>query len=145
MNKRIAFGCIGPILVIPLLLVLLLWSMFGDRSSYQTKLDSYPLLPKTASDITVYENKNISGYFVTDFKIIEREFVLFATEQHWDLRPISAPASIIQAIDYHEGNLYKTREITNGLYYSKRAGNGGGVTVAYDRDAGRAYIESSRR
>ena len=145
MNKRIAFGCLVPILAISLLIVLLLWAMFGDRSSYQAKLGSHPNLPSTASDITIYQNRNITGQFVTDFKIAEHDFTSFAAEHHWDLRPISAPETVFQAISFHERRPNKKKEIVNGLFYSKRAANGGGVTVAYDRDAGRGYIESSSR
>ena len=145
MNRRIAYGCLAPVLVILLLLGLLGWAMFGDRSSFQTKLDSHPNLPTTASDITLYQNRNITGNFVADFKISERDFVSFAAEHHWHLQPISAPETVFQAIAFHEGRLNDKKEIVNGLFYSKRAGNGGGVTVAYDRVAGRGYVESSSR
>jgi|GEM_PF-6208364 len=145
MNKRIAYGCLAPVLVIFLLLGFLFWGMFGDRSSFQTKIDSYPNLPTTASDITIYQNRNITGDFVADFKIKEHDFVSFATEHHWDLRSISAPESVFQAIAFHEGEPNNKKEIVNGLFYSRRASNGGGVTIAYDRDAGRGYIESSAR
>ena len=119
--------------------------MFGDRSSFQTGLDRYEGLPHTASDITIYENKNMSGVFIADFKIAERDFVSFAATQHWSLEPISGSASVFQAKAFHEGRSNDKKEISDALYYSKRAGNGGGVTVAYDRKDGRGYIDSSSR
>ena len=145
MNKRIAYGCLCPVLVLLLLLGLLFWAMFGDRSSYQTKLNSHPKLPTTASDITIYQNKNITGNFDADFRISEHDFASFAAEHNWDLQPISEPMSIRHAKACHEGEPNDMKEITNGLYYSKRAANGGGVTMAYDRDSGRGYIDSSSR
>src|SRR6266576_2026410 len=57
------------------------WVIFGHRSSFQTGLDTYEGLPQTASDITIYENKNMSGIFIADFKIAEHDFVSFAATQ----------------------------------------------------------------
>ena len=120
------------------------WAMFGDRASFHTGLDSYEGLPHTASDISIYENKNMSGIFA-DFKIAEHDFVSFAATQHWSLQPISGSASVFQAKAFHEGRSNDKKEVIDGLYYSKRAGNGGGVTVAYDRKDGHGYIDSSSR
>ena len=124
---------------------LLYWAMFGDRSSFQTGISSYKGLPPTASDITIYREKNISGTFVADFKIAEHDFISFAAEQHWDLQPISGSTTVFQAKAFHEGQPNRKKEIVDGLIYSKRAANGGGVTATYDRKEGRAYIDSSSR
>ena len=140
--KRIVVGCVCLIVVCVLVLC---WAMFGDRSSFQTGLDSYAGVPHTASDITIYENKNMSGIFIADFKIAEHDFVSFAATQHWSLEPISGSASVFQAKAFHEGRPNDKKEIIDGLYHSKRAANGGGVTAAYDRKGGRGYIESISR
>ena len=121
------------------------WVMFGDHSSFQTGVSQYEGLPSTASDITVYRNKNISGVFAADFKISEPDFISFAAQQHWAIQPISGSETVFRASDFHEGRPVATKEIHDGLYYSQRAGNGGGTTVAYDRKDGRAYISSSSR
>ena len=126
-------------------ILLLGWSMFGDHSSFQTGLDRYEKLPATSSDITIFRNSNITGEFLADFKVSEHDFVLFATENHWLVQPITNAAVVFQAKAFHEGHPNDTKEISDGLYYSQRAANGGGVTVAYDRKNGRAYIESSSR
>jgi len=140
--KRIVVGCVCLIVVGVLVLG---WAMFGDRSSFQTGLDSYEGLPHTASDITIYRNKNMSGVFIADFRIPEHDFVSFAADQHWSLQPILGSASVFQAKAFHEGRENDKKEIIDGLHYSKRAANGGGVTVAYDRKNGRGYIDSSSR
>jgi hypothetical protein len=126
-------------------IVLLGWSMFGDHSRFQTGLGRYEGLPSTASDITVFQNRNISGIFIADFKIAEPDFVSFAVEKHWAVQPISGSVFIFQARAFQESRPNDKKEITDGLYYSQRADNGGGVTVAYDRKDGRAYIDSSSR
>jgi len=140
--KRIVVSCVGLTVIGVLALG---WAMFGDRSSFQTGLDRCEGLPQTASDITIYEAKNISGVLIADFKIAEHDFVSFAATKHWSLEPISNSASVFQAKAFHEGRSNDKKEITDGLYYSKRAANGGGVTVAYDRKSGRGYIDSSSR
>ena len=121
------------------------WGMFGDHSAFHTGLADYEGLPAAASDITVYRNRNISGLFVADFNISESNFVTFAREKHWDVKPISGSESVFQAKAFHEGRPNDKKEITDGLFYSLRAANGGGITAAYDRQTGRAYIDSSSR
>jgi len=125
--------------------VLLGWSMFGDHSGFQTGLGRYEGLPPTASDITIYQNRNISGIFIADFKLSEPDFLSFAAEKHWAIQPISGSAFVFHARAFQEGRPNDKKEITDGLYYSQRAGNGGGVTVAYDRKDSRAYIDNSSR
>src|SRR5580765_197108 len=121
------------------------WCMFGDHSEFHTGVANYEGLPAAASDITVYQNRNISGAFVMDFRISESNFVTFAREKHWDVKPISGSESAFQAKAFHEGRPNDKKEITDGLFYSQRAANGGGITAAYDRQTGRAYIDSSSR
>jgi hypothetical protein len=125
--------------------VLLGWGMFGDHSSFQTGLVKYEGLPAAASDITVYQNRNISGAYVADFKISEPDFVSFAREKHWDVQPIAGPVSVFQAKAFHDRRPNDKKEITDGLFYSQRTANGGGITTAYDRRSGRAYVDSSSR
>lgn len=125
--------------------VLLCWSMFGDHASFQRGLRHYEGLPVTASDIAVYENRNISGNFVADFKITESDFVAFAKQKHWDVKPISGSESVFQPEAFQDGRPNDKKDIINGLFYSQRAANGGGITVAYDRESSRAYINSSSR
>ena len=140
--KRIIVGCFCLVVVGFLVLG---WVMFGNRSSFQTGLDRYEGLPPTAYDITIYENRNMSGVFIADFRIAEHDFVSFAATRGWSLQHISGSAFVFQAKAFHEGRPNDKKEIIDGLYCSNRAGNGGGVTVAYDRKDGRGYIDSSAR
>src|SRR5438045_854967 len=128
--KRILIGCLALSVIG---FVLVGWITFGDRSSFQLGLAAYEGLPHTASDITIYQEKNISGVYVADFKIAEADFVSFATDKGWALQPITGSAAVFQANAFQEARPNDKKEITDGLYYSKRAPNGGGVTVAYDR------------
>ena len=125
--------------------LLLGWSMFGDHASFHKGLRQYEGLPAAASDITVYQDKNISGTFVAHFKISEPDFIAFAQEKHWGVKPISDPESVFQPEAFQDRHPNDKKDITNGLFYSQRAANGGGITAAYDRESGRAYIDSSSR
>lgn len=119
--------------------------MFADHSVFETGLDSYEGLPPNASNITVYRNSNISGVFLTDFAISEAQFIQFAAENNWGVEQLSDPVSVFHATAFHQGQPNDKKIISNGLYYCKHAANGGGVTIAFDRSIGRAYIESSSR
>ena len=140
--KRIVIGCLILLLAG---VVVLGWAMFGDQSSFHAGLSSYAGFPPTASDITVYQTRNMSGLFVADFRITEPEFVAFAKEQHWDLQPIPGSTAVFQAKAFHDGRPNDKRVVADGLFYSKRAANGGGVTATYDRRNGRGYIDKSSR
>jgi hypothetical protein len=118
------------------------WAMFGDHSEFHTGLAHYEGLPASASDITVYRNRNISGTFVADFKISEPDFVAFAREKHLDVKPISRPEEIFHAKAFHERRVNEDRKrITDGLFYS----NFEAAIAAYDRHTGRAYVYFSSR
>ena len=93
----------------------------------------------------MYQKRNISGVFIADFTITEPDLVSFAVQKHWAVQPISGSAFVFQARAFQENRPNDKKEITDGLYYSQRAGNGGGITVAYDRKDSRGYIDSSSR
>src|SRR6266496_5822342 len=106
--KRIIVGCLC---LIVLGFLVLGWVMFGDRSSFQTGLDRYKGLPHTASDIIIYENRNMSAVFIADFiRIAEHDFVSFAATRGWTLEPISGSAFVFQAKAFHEGRPNDKRE-----------------------------------
>ena len=73
--KRLVIGLIALALIG---FGLVNWVVFGDRSSFQTWLSQFQGLPATASDIAVYQQRNISGEFVAYFRIAESNFVAFA-------------------------------------------------------------------
>lgn len=120
-------------------------AMFGDHSSFQSGLADYEFAPPEASDINVYRQPNITGTFLCDFSIEEKDFVGFANENEWMVMEISNSVSIFLATSFNAKNPNDQRTVTQGLYYSKRKSNGGGITVAYDRVDHRGYIARSSR
>jgi hypothetical protein len=143
--KRIAIGFASLVLIVLAILSFLFWISFRNQISFASGLSSYEGLPSTASDITVFQNKNVNGIFVADFQIVESNFVAFAAEKTWSLQPITNAEFVFQAKAFHDGKPNEKLEITDGLFYSKRAENGGGITVAYDRKSGRGFIENNNR
>ena len=119
--------------------------MFSDHSSYETGINQNEHLPKSAKDINLFRNSNISGRFVCDFSIGEDPFKLFAKKELWEPKEVTEQVQISTAISVHENNYKKSMIITNGLFYSKRTPNGGGITVAYNRENQRCYISRSSR
>lgn len=113
-------------------------------------------LPDTASNVSFYKSYSFTAY---EFDIPESDFVNWS---RWDLLPIDKPVSIPRYcfIDVPDSapngmaqdwqaleSAYARRfaKITKGLYYKYSQDNGGGVWVAYDRDARRAYYHSAPR
>jgi hypothetical protein len=113
-------------------------------------------LPKSATNVSYYKSYSRTAY---EFEIAEAEFVKW---RDWELRPIDGAISIPRYIrtrvpDFGPNPTTKEREIrveayesrtarvANGLYYTYRQRNGGGVIVAYDRDRGKAFFWSSPR
>lgn len=127
------------------LMILLNWTMFGDHSSFQKGLAKYEGVPATASDITVYENKNISGVYVADFKISEADFLAFAREKNWGVKPIAGSASVYQAEAIHNGHPDDRKVIKDGWFCSQPNAEGHWIEAAYDRRGGRAHIYRSTR
>lgn len=144
--NRIIITVIAVVFALSVGLSLLLnWEMFGDHSSFQKGLAKYEGVPSTASDITVYENKNISGSFVADFKIAEADFLAFAREKHWGVKPIEGSAWVFHAEAFQIKNPNDKKRIRDGWFCSQPDPEKEWMEAAYDRSSGRAYIFRSSR
>lgn len=144
--KRTIIIVIAVVLALSVgLLLLLNWAMFGDQSSFQKGLAKYEGVPATASDITVYQNKNISGVYVADFKISEADFLAFAREKNWGVKPIDGADWVFQAEAFRIGSPNDKRKIKEGWFCSQPNAKGHWIEAAYERSSGRAYIYRSSR
>ena len=124
---------------------LLCWAMFSARSSYSEHLSVFEGIPRTASDITVFTNKNITGTIVAEFDIREADFVAWAVQNQWGVTEIVSPIVIGTPQAYNEGDPNRRTSIERGLYATHRRLNGGGVDVAYDRTNRKGRISGSSR
>jgi hypothetical protein len=124
---------------------LLMWSMFGDQSEFRQGLASHKEIPDTATDITIYTNRNITGDLIADFMISEADFVTWTKNNKWNLQAIKEPVIIRDARAVAAGDLNGSHSILNGLYMSDRRANGGGIDLAYNRANSRGYVARSSR
>lgn len=148
-NKPLAFGC-GVLLLISLLgSGFLAWAMFRDDEVYVTGASSHRFAPPSAKQIDYYERANISGIVSVSYIVGEVEFRKFAADQGWILErkaegPFGATASSPEA--WTKGAMNGPhREIGECLFYERRLGNDGGITVIYDLANSRATINKASR
>ncbi len=131
---------------LPIWIVLLaLWAMFGRAPYFAAGLASYEGLPPTASDITVFESRDIASIVAVNFRITEADFVAFAEALDLQVAPITSWESIPDAEALHRGDPDFDRAISNGLVCEERAPNGAGVTLVFDRELGRGFLVQSSR
>ena len=123
----------------------LCWAMFSDRSSYSEHLSVFDGIPRTASDITVFTNKNITGTVVAEFDICEADFVAWAAQNQWGVAEIVSRITIDTPQAYNKGDPNRRTSIERGLYATHRRSNGGGIDVAYDRTNRKARFSRSSR
>ena len=131
---------------LPIWVVLLaLWAMFGRAPYFAAGLASYEGLPPTASDIIVFESRDIASIVAVNFKITEADFVAFAEALGLQVAPITSGQPILDAEALHRGDPDFDRVISNGLVGEERAPNGAGVTLVFDRELGRGFLVQSSR
>lgn len=154
MNSRVPFrksGCFGCLVLLGLLAVFLIglnWILFGNHAEWAEHVTSYGRAPAGARDISWYESRNISGNVAFEFLLPETEFKAWAEGQNWlleEITPTRPPVLPWTPSMFIHKNDVLTPEVTTGLFYEKRAGNGGGVTAVYDRATSRVYIHRSSR
>lgn len=121
-------------------------------------LPSVNWLPDSASNVSFYRSYMNTAY---EFDIDEESFRQWA---RWDIAEIEEPVGLSRYLRFSTprpqeppnptqqqleklAQEYSRRGVTirNGLYYGYTQDNGGGVWVAYDRSAGRAYFQSAPR
>ena len=126
-------------------IILLLWAMFADQSTFSSGLSTYGDLPPTATDIAVYENRDIGGLRLIELKISEEQLRSYAESQDWSLREIAGLEHIMSANAFHHDKANSLKTISDGLFFQDRRPNGGGVTIAFNRLNQVAYINSSSK
>jgi len=115
-------------------------------------------LPDAATNVSYYRSYVNTAY---EFDIDEHGFRDWS---RWNVAEITEPVQLSRYLSFATpppqepvntteaeqiafANAYYSRGVTirDGLYYGNTQSNGGGVWVAYDRRAGRAYYQSAPR
>lgn len=144
----------------------------GGKPDFAENIDSVSLLPKEeakwlpaeATNISYYRKYGMGGMGVFEFTISENNFLKWTKKHKYPVeRTTETPFVIGRYTRYlkkykksSSGNMsdeefrnyfgYKINmTIENGYKYEKRYGNGGGTSVGFDLNTGRAYYNSSHR
>jgi hypothetical protein len=110
-------------------------------------------LPKSASRISYYRSDSFALY---EFDISEAEFLKWSS---WKVKTISSLPVIVMRYSFEtlpgffdpateereEWEAQRFAKVTNGLSYQTNNPNGRGVSVAYDRATGRAFVHDASR
>lgn len=116
-------------------------------------------LPKTATNVSYYKAYVYTAY---EYDISEAEFLKWSKSDckpivsHQSVRRCSSSTSKLPSLPDNpteaQRNALEYASIDNkvavvfdGLFYEHQLSNGGGVTIVYDREHGRAYFYSSKR
>ena len=147
-KTAIGVGIVGLCIIsIPLL-----WigsaSLLNSQPEFVEHSPHEKWLPESARDISYLKSYSYTAY---EFTIEEAEFKKYALENEWDLKEINEEKRIARYLRFAEfvgrssnsSDSYAT--VKRGLWYEVRLRNGGGISVAYDRDSQRAYIQKSPR
>jgi hypothetical protein len=150
---------------LPLLLVgLPLTFLTGiTQVEFAENVSGVPWLPAAARNVSYYRSYSWTAY---EFDIPEADFLTWASD--YDLQPIhekvvvsrylarmlnwsvmrnpssTREAEVMMARQEHYRGLV-SHSIEHGHYHRTVQSNGGGITVAYDSDIGRAFVQRSPR
>lgn len=132
------------------LLAILAYGLAYSRPESGVALTSVDWLDSRASDISYFRANDFSGNFAYEFHISTADFEALARERGWLVAPITERRSIMRYTFF----LPKTNallhgppifELDRGMFYERRRPNGGGITVMYDANSLRAYVNQSSR
>ena len=141
------------------------WATYSNANPESgAHVDSVAWLPKTATDVCFVKSYSNTAY---EFQIQESEFVLWAKDEldwapDFELKEIEGALEIVRYTAFvpkshsgperpHQGGDPLRGDprlaiISKGIFYhTPPRSNGGGTSVAYDRERGRGYCQHSPR
>ena len=128
------------------LLVAVIWR---SKPNIEKNISSAEWLPSAASDISFVETEGFGWYRFSEFTIGEADLLNFAEENEWNLTEkknvFLSARSLLGEPPLREFYGEPTDFIPNALAYEDRKSNGGGITLTYDLESGRAYLHTSHR
>lgn len=115
-----------------------------DHPRVATHMPSHPQVPDGASDVSSSVSP-LFAYFV--FKVSETDFTAWTTKRGYHHRGYKRSDGSYQDLQHtltvHIPGMIETVEITDGIWMMNRDVDGGGYTVAYDRNTGCGYLDWS--
>jgi len=121
----------------------------GGGSKTRHGLEKVDWLPSSASKINVFETWGLANTKIYECSIPEKEFRTFASQKNWPL----VETNDVYVIFRHVLRLEPLRTINgaqinlvpHALFFERKAKNGGGITVVYDLETKRLFVDSSNR
>jgi hypothetical protein len=157
---RLRFGCLGMIATVLLLAAAAGLGIYWQTSQPPEIVEHVdhaswsrgPALPPEARDVCYFRSYM---YAAAEFNISEADFLAWARPQ-W---PVTAVNGETVTIGTYRSALPRGygaprpeptygesfQKISRGYYFGRRHGNGGGVSVGYNAETGRAYYQSNPR
>ena len=147
-KTAIGIGIVGLCIVSTPLLWIGGASFMNSHPEFAEHSPSEKWLPKSATDISYLKSYSWTAY---EFTMQEIEFRKYANDHEWNLKEISDEKSISRYLRFADlvGRTSSLSDsyisVKHGLWHEVRRGNGGGISVVYDRAAQRAYIQTNPR
>lgn len=149
MKRSLKWIAITGISSVVILIVLLFLVFAGPKSPVLEGTQRPDWLPEGAVDVYYRSRDGFGWWKAAEFSIGEKEFRAYAAAQGWTLSEERnfEPSGILGLLR-PEGVSLSERDrkpIDRALIYERRAGNNGGIIVAYDLATHRAYYSSNHR
>ena len=143
----LSLGCFGT----PVLLVVLYIFCVTFPAEIGENVSHVDWLQEDASEISYYRSYMWTAY---EFKVSEESFLKHANPL-WEFEEISEPVTIsrykerlLNINDFPDYGAFEKEAcitVKNGIVSTTRRKNGGGYIAVYDRDTGKAYIQTNPR
>ena len=144
--KRLALGLLSLIVV---LVAALIFGIAGPRPEVHEGTERPSWLPVASTDVFYRFQVGFGWWKAAEFTIAESDFRAFAAKEGWTLtqetdfpRPGHLQLLRPKGREPSEDDLIT---IPRALVYDRRAGNNGGITVAFDPSESKAYYAESHR
>ena len=144
-KKGIACGC-GCMMLPLILIILFIWFVNISESGEMVHKVEW-LSDPTATEVSYYKSHLWSAY---EYKTSEKNFLKHANPC-WQFKEITEPVVILRYLymTKYNGSLIggtppdSQAVIKNGIIAEEHWKNGGGYIAVYDRDTGKAYIQTN--
>ncbi len=140
---------LAGIVALALLALLAFGLLAAERPEIGENSERVTWFPEAATQVSYFRSWGGNAY---EFDIAESDFVHLAEARGWGLTEIDSPKRVLRYTFFVEetggakaGQGASAALVANGLWHEERQANGGGITVAYDRARGRAFVSHSSR
>lgn len=122
---------------------------YKDEEERGAHLTHVGWLPAEASDVTFVKSGGFGSFTCFECTLPKEAFDRFARKENWTPEPRSDVSNGVRHIlglpAVTKTELGESDSVPKALFYEKRQPNGAGVTVIYDLDRNRLFVQKSSR